>query len=133
MWTLEDKYGAVSPQQRARTVAQHLLKELEVYDPFIFYVSRDRKSWYIHFRALPNKLTHKLRISNHEERARYGYKWQMRLDKEHVNEKPMRFYFWNTDYLVKAFKRYYDKVEGLNAEIMAYCERPAEEESTWLQ
>jgi hypothetical protein len=117
MWTLADKYNIPTPERETR----ELLKRLRRFDPFIYKHSRDRSSYYIHFRNLPNKLNHKLRVSNHDERERYGYKWQLRLDGiGHVtHRKEMRRYFDDIDNLVNNFERYYGRVEELNKELLA--------------
>jgi len=101
--------------------AEELLKRLKKYKPFIFKHSMDRASYYIHFNNLPNSMTHKLRVSNHDEREHYGYKWQLRLDgvanvKHH---KEMRRYFEDIDRLIREFNWYYDRAEKLNEEMMA--------------
>lgn len=116
MWTLGEKYGALTPRQ----AAMELIKKLKKYDPFIFKHSMDGLSYYIHFKNLPNAMTHKLRVSNHDERERYGYKWQLRLDgvRNISHHKDMRRYFENIDALVREFDWYYDRVEKLNAELI---------------
>lgn len=117
MWTLADKYGVLTPVR----AAEQIIKLLKPYGAFVFKKSTNRSSVYIHFRELPNGLTHKLRISDHEERERYGYKWQLRLD-GHRNiqqKKTQRFYFETVESLVKNFEKYYAKVDELNAELMA--------------
>jgi hypothetical protein len=122
MWTLGDKYNVLTPHR----AALELLEKLAAYKPFIFKHSAARDSYYIHFKNLPNGLTHKLRVSNHDERDRYGYKWQLRLDgRDHIrNPKLFRYYFSDIDSLVKRFNYYYQRVESLNAELLA--ERPRE-------
>jgi hypothetical protein len=117
MWTLAHKYNQVTPQR----AAEELMVKLHRFGPYIFYVSVTRSSYYIHFRSLPNKLDHKLRISNHEERERYGYKWQLRLDGAadcNIHRKKFSRYFDDPEKLVKNFLRYYEQVEQLNAELM---------------
>ena len=117
MWTLADKYNVLTPERAARQVLP-LLKEFK---PFIYKKSGTRSSVYIHFNALPNRLTHKLRVSDHEEMEKYGYKWQLRLDglSKIRHKKDHRKYFDNIESLIKAFKGYYNRVEALNAELMA--------------
>ena len=116
MWTLGDKYNVLTPERAAR----QLLVKLKRYGPFIFNKSADRGSYYIHFNNLPNSLTHKLRVSNHNERERYGYKWQLRLDGfANIHRKQWSRYFADVDSLVVYFGRYYDRVESLNRELMA--------------
>lgn len=87
-----------------------IMDQLSEYDPYIHKQSQE--SAYIHFGELPNGLTHKLRVSTHEERARYGYKWQLRLDGVPVeaDRKQHSKYFDNVESLVKAFRTYYTKV-----------------------
>jgi hypothetical protein len=99
--------------EEPKKVAERLMKKLKKYDPFVFHVSLDKNSVYIHFNALPNGLDHKLRVSTHEERERYGYKWQMRLDGLSGVEEPKRWsrYFDDEDELLKSFCRYYDNIE----------------------
>ena len=94
-------------------VAERLVKKLERYRPFIFHISKERSSVYIHFRGLPNDLDHKLRVSTHEERERYGYKWQFRLDGVSGVEQPKRWsrYFDDEEKFLTCFMRYYDNVE----------------------
>jgi len=99
---------------KSQILARQLLKKLQVYEPFIYTVSRDKHSVYVHFAKLPQGITHKLRVSNHPERERYGYKWQLRTDgvppvSEH---KPYSRYFDKVDDLVAAFVSYYNKVEN---------------------
>jgi hypothetical protein len=120
MWTLADKYNVLTPERAAK----ELLRRLAPYEPFIYKHSLARDSFYIHFNALPNGLTHKLRVSNHEERERYGYKWQLRLDgRDHIKHpKQYRYYFSDIDSLVKRFHYYYHRVVTLNEELLA--ERP---------
>jgi hypothetical protein len=115
MWNLADKYrNYTTPGKTAR----ELLPRLAKYKPFIFKESKDRRSVYIHFNALPNGMTHKLRVSDHEERERYGYKWQLRLDGLPHRMKPQRRYFDNADELVRSFEKYYDRVISLNEELL---------------
>jgi len=115
MWTLADQFNVLTPERAGR----ELIKRLAKYGPHFYKKSGTRSSMYIHFRDLPNKLEHKLRVSDHEEREKYGYKWQLRLDGvRHVKQKPGRFYFEDVDTLVKNFEKYYDKVDSLNAELM---------------
>lgn len=114
MWTLAHKYGHLTPD----IVAKELLKLLEEFQPFIHAKSKSHSSVYIHFRALPNGLTHKLRVSTHAERERYGYKWQLRLDGIPRQRKYRRRYFDNVADLVKDFIQYYTRVEELNHDLM---------------
>lgn len=104
------------------------MKRLAKYEPFTFARSKERSSVYIHFRNLPNGLEHKLRISNHEERERYGYKWQLRLDgvPPRALQKYRRRYFSSIDDLVRHFEEHYTRVENLNKELLAW--RPTEED-----
>lgn len=111
MYTLGLKTGKYDEPVK---VANVMVQRLRRYGPFIYHISRDRRSVYIHFRKLPNDLEHKLRVSDHDERERYGYKWQLRLDVTDlstIHEKRWARYFNKPDPLVEAFKRYYDKVE----------------------
>lgn len=99
-----------SPSQ---VIARQLMVELKQFEPFIHAISKDRHSVYIHFNKLPKGMTHKLRVSNHPEREKYGYKWQLRLDgippvREH---KQYSRYFDDVAQLVNAFDNYYKKVE----------------------
>lgn len=99
-------------------LAHLLLEELKEFEPFIWHGHAQSPSVYIHFNKLPLSLTHKLRVSNHPERERYGYKWQLRFDgvPPSAEQKPFSRYFDNTKSLVTAFKQYYSKVEeNLNA------------------
>lgn len=75
--------------------------------------ANSQSSVYIKFNNLPNNLTHKLRISDRDERDEYGYKWQLRIDGvENVGKKKeWSRYFDDPDKLIAAFKAYYDKVE----------------------
>lgn len=90
------------------SMVDDIMDQLSVYDPYIH--KRNYDSVYVHFGNLPNGMTHKLRISNHEERARYGYKWQLRLDGIPDDRKPFSKYFDDPKTLVKAFITYYAKV-----------------------
>lgn len=94
-------------------LAQKLLSDLADFKPFIWHGHERSPSIYIHFENLPQQLTHKLRVSDHAERERYGYKWQLRIDGLPSVEERKQFsiYFDNTDSLVRAFKRYYEKVQ----------------------
>jgi hypothetical protein len=127
MHTIADKFPEFKTRQR--TAVERLCASLAEYEPFVFHVSQDRRSWYVHFRRLPNGLTHKLRVSDHEERKRYGYKWQLRLDgiPPKLDQKYKRHYFDSIEHLVRNFRRYYDKVEQLNSEILDHCGRSQEE------
>jgi hypothetical protein len=118
MWTLKDKYyGSNSPYK----VAEEVLKRLARYKPFVYKRSQDGRSVYIHFKGLPNNLDHKLRVSNHDERDRYGYKWQLRVDgvKNVRYRKPQRRYYENIEVLVTSFEAYYNRVESLNSELLS--------------
>lgn len=77
------------------------------YGPYVH--AWTRSSVYIHFSNLPQGHTHKMRISNHDERARYGYKWQLRLDGVDNVTDPREYskYFEDEDELVEAFESYY--------------------------
>lgn len=123
MRTIADKFPDFKTPQRA--AVELLCATLAEYEPYVHQVSRDRRSWYVHFRRLPNGLTHKLRVSDHEERKRYGYKWQLRLDGRPrvADQKRQRFYFDRADLLARSFIRYYDRVVQLNADLIAHCER----------
>ena len=119
MWTLADKYNVLTPERAAR----ELLVRLKPYEPFIFKKSVSRSSVYVHFRNLPNKLDHKLRISNHNERERYGYKWQLHINAtERISYKYNSRYYRTVDDLVDNFIKYYDRVEKLNAELLQGAE-----------
>jgi len=121
MWTLNDKYyGDNSPFKAAEVLLQRLAK----YKPVIFKRSQDGRSVYIHFKGLPNNLDHKLRVSNHDERDRYGYKWQLRVDgvRNVKHMKPQRRYYDNLEVLVTCFESYYERVESLNEEMLAIPE-----------
>jgi hypothetical protein len=87
-------------------------QELAEFEPFLYSTSSDGISFYIHFRNLPNECTHKLRISNHNERHRYGYKWQLRWDGlNDVDWKPYSRYFDDVNLLISNFKAYYKTVQ----------------------
>lgn len=91
-----------------------IMRELAEYGPRPYSQSADGVSMYIHFDNLPGDLTHKLRISNHNERARYGYKWQLRYDggpdKDTRELRPYSRYFATVEDLVASFRRYYETV-----------------------
>jgi hypothetical protein len=90
-----------------------VLEKLIEFEPFVYSESASRVSVYIHFANLPNGMTHKLRISNHNERSRYGYKWQIRTDGlDRIERKRWSRYFDNPESFVKAFRSYYARVEG---------------------
>ncbi len=134
MWRLAEKFPALVPTREdfhtpVQRAADELLVKLSHYKPFIFHISQGRETVYIHFENLPNSLTHKLRVSNHDERARYGYKWQLRLDGRGrvKNPKQYRYYFSDVQSLVTRFDYYYQRVEHLNAELMAGCPEEYEE------
>lgn len=116
MWTLGDKYNVLTPERAARDV----LKRLARFEPFVYKVSRNRGSVYVHFHALPNALTHKLRISNHDEKPRYGYKWQLRLDGlRNIRRKyTYQHYSETIENLERDFLSYYKRVENLNEELL---------------
>lgn len=122
MWTLADKYNIMTPFR----AAEQIVKKLAPYKPFIYRKATSRASMYIHFNGLPSGLTHKLRISNHEEPEKYGYKWQLRIDGldkiQHM--KLGRYYYDDIDKLVKAFGLYYGKMTALEAEMMRREEKP---------
>lgn len=126
MWSLADKYNVLTPERGA----EFLMKRLRQYKPYVYKKSKNRGSVYIHFHGLPNNLNHKLRVSDHEERDRYGYKWQLRLDglRKIKNKKPQRRYFETIDELVESFDRYYLRVTQLNKELL---EEYLEEEEEW--
>lgn len=86
--------------------AKKILRALRDYGPYIYH---DKGvSIYIHF----TKVDHKLRISNHEERARYGYKWQLRTEpRPRFANKPHCNYHTSVKTLVRHFKNYYAKVQ----------------------
>lgn len=109
MYTLGMKYKLwPAPEE----VVPEVLRRLARYSPFVFHRSVDRRSVYVHFRKLPNELQHKLRISDHDERDRYGYKWQLRLDGvEFVKQKTWSRYFRTVDELCEEFIGYYTNVE----------------------
>lgn len=86
------------------------MSALAEFEPFIYAVSATRLSIYIHFRKLPAGSSHKLRVSNHNERKRYGYMWQLRLDNGKIEEKKYSKYFHDENDLVSAFKKYYKAV-----------------------
>ena len=96
-------------------LAEYIVEELSGYGygAHIYSHSADEVSWYIHFDHLPKGLTHKLRISDHDEKDRYGYKWQLRTDGvDNVDDpRPYSKYFDDADQLIAAFRAYYDKVE----------------------
>lgn len=96
--------------RRSKEATDFLLGELAEFEPFIYAVSADGLSRYVHFRKLPANCTHKLRISNHNERKRYGYMWQLRLDDGPIREKKYSKFFHSEFELVKAFKKYYKAV-----------------------
>lgn len=109
MWNLADKYHT----KAADNAAKEILEKLAQYDPFIYARSKDRQSIYIHFRNLPFSHTHKLRISNHNERKQYGYKWQLRLDGlENIDRKEWSRYFATIEDLITEFNRYYGVVRA---------------------
>jgi hypothetical protein len=113
MWSLGMKYGKWKPPVE---VADEVLERLARFKPFIFQISQTRRSVYIHFAGLPNGLDHKLRISDHDERERYGYKWQLRLDGiDQIVQKRWSRYFREIDELVECFIGYYHKVEHSKA------------------
>lgn len=117
MWTLAHKYNRLTPER----ATEQVLKALKAYDPFVYKHSKDRSSYYIHFRKLPNGLSHKLRVSDHDERPRYGYKWQLRLDgvaRVGTMKQGCRYY-QAVDTMVNGFIRYYDRVVSLNEEMLA--------------
>lgn len=89
---------------------EYLLKKLSRFEPFVYTKSANGVSIYIHFKKLPAGLTHKLRISNHNERSRYGYKWQLRWDNGKIEKKPYSRYFSDPKELANAFHTYYHKV-----------------------
>lgn len=95
-----------------KELVDHVLNELSEYDPYIHKVSRSGDSVYIHFDNLPQGYTHKLRISNHEERAKYAYKWQLRLDGVPPKDERKEYskYFDDPEQLIKAFHTYYTRV-----------------------
>lgn len=95
-----------------KELIDHILNELSEYDPFVHKESRYGDSAYIHFDNLPQGMTHKLRISDHEERAKYAYKWQLRLDGIPPKDEHKQYsrYFDDPDKLIKAFQTYYDRV-----------------------
>jgi hypothetical protein len=117
MWTLADKYNVMTPFR----AAEELVKKLRPFKPFIYRKATSRCSIYIHFNGLPSGLTHKLRVSNHEEPEKYGYKWQLRIDGlQNVQHMKLgRYYYDDIDLLVKAFNRYYEKAHDLENELMA--------------
>jgi hypothetical protein len=96
--------------QPTQSMVDDILDRLSEYDPYIH--KRNPDSVYIHFDNLPNGLTHKLRISNHEERAKYGYKWQIRLDGVPTKSDRKQYckYFCTIDPFIKAFNSYYTQV-----------------------
>lgn len=101
----------MSQRGKSNHYNEYLLKHLKRYELFVYAISADGLSVYIHFRNLPNGATHKLRISNHNERSRYGYKWQLRWDVlSNIEQKPYSRYFDNPDDLIADFKRYYTVV-----------------------
>lgn len=97
-----------------RELIEHILERLDEYDPYVHQVSKDGDSVYIHFENLPNALTHKMRVSDHEERTTYGYKWQLRLDgvPPKNQHKQWSMYFDDPYKLIKTFRAYYQKVAG---------------------
>jgi hypothetical protein len=98
--------------KRSCDLFDQICVELCEFDPVFYSQDGNGVSIYVHFRNLPNGLTHKLRISNHNERQRYGYKWQLRWDGlSNIDRKQYSRYFDNVPDLVKAFKNYYGKVE----------------------
>lgn len=110
MHCLADKYFG-----NPKPIAKKLLKRLKRYRPYIHAVSKSRRSVYIHFLNLPGDCTHKLRVSDHNERSNYGYKWQLRLDGlGNIDRKTWSRYFTDIDDLVRDFERYYDMVREKN-------------------
>lgn len=101
----------MSQHGKSNHYMEYLLKKLRRYKPFVYTKSADGVSIYIHFRKLPGGLTHKLRISNHNERSRYGYKWQLRWDGGRIERKQYSRYFTDPKELISAFITYYDKVK----------------------
>lgn len=116
MWTLADKYNIVTPLR----AAEELVKKLGRFQPFIYRKATSRASIYIHFRGLPSGLTHKLRVSNHDEADKYGYKWSLRIDGvDKVRHRKLgRFYFEKIDELVAAFIKFYDSELSFNEKLM---------------
>lgn len=85
-------------------LARTIVERLKDYGAYIYH---DRStSIYIHFRATD----HKLRIGDHNERSRYGYKWQLRTDNGPIDRKKFSIYHTNVEALVSHFINYYKKV-----------------------
>ena len=95
--------------EKVNEITDYVLKNLSEFEPFVLSRSRDGVSVYIHFGRLPGGLNHKLRISNHNESQRYGYKWQIRIDgiPSPTEQKQWSRYFDNADHFIQAFTRYY--------------------------
>lgn len=88
-------------------IVEEVCTRLVSYQPYV--KSFSNSSVYVYFAALPHGLTHKMRISNHNERKRYGFKWQLRLDgiSDRIDFKPASRYYDRVDKLVLAFTQYY--------------------------
>ena len=79
-------------------------RELKCLGPYVYHANET--SVYIHFHVT----THKLRISNHAERKKYGYKWQLRVDgiPKRKKQKIHSLYFDDFDKLVEAMVDFYN-------------------------
>lgn len=95
--------------ESAQEYAEHIVNELRTYGAFIYKVA-DTGSIYIHFQHLG---IGKLRIGDHPESIRYGYRWQLRIDKLGTwmeGRKGHKQFFFGRD-----------KVENLIRHIMNYA------------
>ena len=87
--------------RRYSGVVHKILCDLSEYGPYVY--KSNGGSVYIHFR----KVRHKMRLSDHNERSRYGYKWQLRFDNGTIDRKKHSRYYKDVDLMVSDFRRSY--------------------------
>ena len=101
-------WGEGSPHYE---VVEYIMLGLSSFGPYLHNVSNN--SVYVKFSKLPNGLTHKLRVSDHDGKEKYAYKWQFRVGGLHTvrDWKKYSRYFDEEDKLIDAFIGYYRTVE----------------------
>lgn len=110
--------GSRPTSASARVLADYLLEELFTYGAFIFKIT-DTGSIYIHFK---HQGIGKLRIGDHQESTRYGYRWQLRTDKTGIwtdGRKGHRQFYYGSDRvgdLVRHIMNYAMKIEKKSME-----------------
>lgn len=74
------------------STAEYLLRELKTLEAYIYHKAYPSNSIYIKFK---DRRLGSIRISDHEGRSRYSYRWNLRSDIESKNDKLNHRYYYN--------------------------------------